>query len=61
MTLDIVNAGVGYTPSSGHFTFTGVAMTSLSGHGINAQADIHIEGGGLLDNHQCWWSWISGW
>ena len=45
MTLDIVNAGVGYTPSSGHFTFTGVAMTSLSGHGINATADIHIEGG----------------
>ena len=36
MTLDIINAGVGYTPSSGHFTFTGVAMTSLSGHGINA-------------------------
>jgi hypothetical protein len=45
MTLDIVNAGVGYTPSSGHFTFTGVAMTSLSGHGINATVDIHIEGG----------------
>ena len=45
MTLDIVNAGVGYTPSSGHFTFTGVAMTSLSGHGVNATADIHIESG----------------
>ena len=45
MSLDIVNAGVGYTPSSGPFTFTGVAMTSLSGHGINATANIFIENG----------------
>ena len=45
MSLDIVNAGVGYTPSSGPFTYTGVAMTSLSGHGINATADIFIENG----------------
>ena len=45
MSLDIVNAGVGYTPSASAFTYTGVAMTSLSGHGINATADIFIENG----------------
>ena len=45
MTLSITNAGVGYTPSSGHFTFTGIAMTAVTGHGINATADFHIENG----------------
>ena len=45
MTLDIISAGIGYTPSSGSFTYTGVAMTSLSGHGLNATADIYIENG----------------
>ena len=43
--LTITNAGVGYTPSSGGFTYTGVALTSITGRGINATADITIQGG----------------
>ena len=45
MTLGIVNSGVGYTPSSGSQTYTGVAMTSLSGHGVNATVDLTISNG----------------
>jgi len=46
--LSITNAGVGYTPSAGHFTYTGVALTSITGSGINATADITIAGGVAL-------------
>ena len=45
MNLSIVNAGIGYTPSSGTLKYTGVAMTSLSGDGINATADLTITNG----------------
>ena len=44
-TLSIINAGVGYTPSSGGYTFAGVALTAVTGNGINATADIYVEGG----------------
>ena len=45
-TLTITNVGVGYTPSAaGHFTFTGVALTSLTGSGIDATANITVENG----------------
>ena len=44
-TISIVNAGIGYTPSSGQFTHTGVALTSITGNGINARADITVNGG----------------
>ncbi|MAB69176.1 MAG: hypothetical protein CMH89_06020 [Oceanicaulis sp.] len=45
-TLTITNVGVGYTPSAaGYFTFTGVALTSLSGSGIDATANITVENG----------------
>ena len=43
--MPIINAGVGYTPTSGPFTFTNVAMTAVTGHGVNATADIFIENG----------------
>ena len=43
--LNITNAGVGYTPSSGNLTYSGVALTSIIGNGINATADIHIDNG----------------
>jgi len=43
--LTIVNAGVGYTPSSGYYNFTGVALTSLTGTGRDATANISIENG----------------
>jgi hypothetical protein len=41
----ITNAGVGYTPSSATFTYTGVALTAVTGKGVNATADITIENG----------------
>jgi len=44
-TLTITNAGVGYTPSSGSYTFAGVALTSVTGNGLNATANIYIENG----------------
>ena len=44
-TLSITNAGVGYTPSSGGYTFAGVALTAVTGNGINATADIYVEDG----------------
>ena len=43
--LNIINVGAGYTPSSGKFTYTGVAMTALSGHGVDATSDISFENG----------------
>ena len=45
--LTITNAGVGYTPSSGSFVFTGVAVTSVTGNGINATADITVTNGSV--------------
>ena len=44
-TMTITNAGVGYTPSAGHFSYTGVALTSITGFGLNATADIVVENG----------------
>jgi hypothetical protein len=44
-TLTITNSGIGYTPSSGGYTFAGVALTSVTGNGLNATADIYVEGG----------------
>jgi len=43
--LNITNAGVGYTPFSGEFEYTDVAMTSITGHGINATASFFIKNG----------------
>ena len=44
-TLTLTNVGTGFTPSSAYYTFTGVALTSLTGNGINATADITIQNG----------------
>ena len=42
-TLNIINAGIGYTPSNGtSYTFTNVQLTSLTGEGKNATANITI-------------------
>ena len=43
-SMSITQAGVGYTGSA--YTFTGVALTSLTGTGINATANITINNGG---------------
>jgi hypothetical protein len=44
-TLSVTNAGVGYTPSAGGYTYAGVALTAITGNGLNATADIYIENG----------------
>jgi hypothetical protein len=44
-TLTITNTGIGYTPSAGGYTFAGVALTSITGSGLDATADIYIESG----------------
>jgi hypothetical protein len=42
-TLGIINAGIGYTPSDGtSLTYTNVLLSSFSGSGKNATADITI-------------------
>ena len=43
--LRIINAGIGYTPSSGSLTFSNVSLSSLTGNGRNATADITISNG----------------
>ncbi len=44
-TLKIINAGIGYTPSSGSLVFSGIALTSITGTGRNATANITITNG----------------
>jgi hypothetical protein len=43
--LKIINSGIGYTPSSGSNSFSGVALTSITGNGRNATANITINNG----------------
>ena len=43
--LTITNAGVGYTPSAGRFTYNGIGLTAITGEGVDATADITIENG----------------
>jgi hypothetical protein len=45
-TLNVVNSGVGYTGSN--VTYTGVALTSITGSGFNATANITINNGGVV-------------
>ena len=44
-TLNIINAGIGYTPSSGTLQFNGVPLTNVTGNGVNAKANITITNG----------------
>lgn len=43
--LTITNAGVGYTPSAGRFTYNGIGLTAITGEGVDATANITIENG----------------
>jgi|TARA_R100000030_G_scaffold61725_1_gene46697 hypothetical protein len=43
--LSLTNVGSGFTPSLGGFTYTGVALTAITGKGINGTVDITINGG----------------
>jgi hypothetical protein len=44
-SLNIINAGIGYTPSSGIATFTGISMETITGNGRGALADVIISNG----------------
>jgi hypothetical protein len=47
-TLGLINAGIGYTPSSGSFTFNNVSLTSVTGTGRNATANITVTDGKVV-------------
>jgi hypothetical protein len=44
-TLNIINAGIGYTPSSGSATFTGISLQTITGKGTGAVGSITISNG----------------
>ena len=43
--LNIINAGIGFTPSSGYLEYTGVELVNITSNGRNAKADITIDNG----------------
>jgi len=43
--LSIINAGIGYTPSSGSYTYDGVSLTNIVSNGRNLTANVTIEDG----------------
>ena len=43
--MQITAAGIGFTPSAGTLTYAGVALTSVTGRGRDATADITIQDG----------------
>ena len=44
-TLNIINAGIGYTPLSGNFQFSGVVLDTITGNGRGATANIDVTDG----------------
>tara|TARA_Y100000592_G_scaffold23880_1_gene37221 strand:+ start:18171 stop:25631 length:7461 start_codon:yes stop_codon:yes gene_type:complete len=44
-TLNIINSGIGFTPSSGYLEYTGVELINITSNGRNAKADITIDNG----------------
>tara|TARA_B100001250_G_scaffold12562_1_gene10957 strand:- start:1943 stop:9496 length:7554 start_codon:yes stop_codon:yes gene_type:complete len=46
--LSITRAGLGFTPASGHYQYDGVNLTTLSGNGTGAKANITIANGVAL-------------
>lgn len=46
-SVGIINAGIGYTPNSGIATYNNVSLTTLSGNGKNATANITVNNGGI--------------
>ena len=47
-SLNIINSGIGYTPSSGIATFTNVPLISITGNGRDATANITIDDGSAV-------------
>ena len=46
-TLTVSNAGIGYTPGNGSFTFNGVNLITLTGSGRGATANVSIQDGSV--------------
>ena len=44
-TLRVINAGVGYTPGVGHSTFNNIPLTTVTGNGRDARAEVTIRNG----------------
>ena len=44
-TLQVINSGIGYTPSADTLEFTSVPLTTITGNGRNAKANITINNG----------------
>jgi hypothetical protein len=44
-TLNIINAGIGYTPASGAYTFNNINLTTVTGSGRDATANVTISNG----------------
>ena len=44
-SLNVINAGIGYTPLDGTFQFNGVVMDTVTGNGRGASADVYILNG----------------
>ena len=51
-SLAITNAGLGYSPSDGQITYSGVNLVTITGNGRGATADITINSGVYC----CFWS-----
>ena len=47
-SLAITNAGLGYSPSDGQITYTGVNLVTLTGNGRGATADVTINSGSIV-------------
>ena len=43
--LTVTRAGIGYTPASGNRGLIGVALTTITGSGVNGTANVHFENG----------------
>ena len=44
-SLQVINSGIGYTPSTGSATYPGVNLISITGNGRDAKADVTISNG----------------
>ena len=47
-TLSVTRAGLGFTPASGHYQYDGVTLTTITGNGTGAKANITISNGVAL-------------
>ena len=47
-SISITNAGIGYTPSDGSFTYSGVKLVTITGNGRGAEANITINSGSIV-------------